>query len=165
MAKNKEIKTNAMRILERMKIPFTHYTYECEEFIDGIQVADMLGLPHEKVYKTLVTQSPSKEYFVFVIPIADELDLKKAARAVNQKSLAMIHVKDINAVTGYIRGGCTAIGMKKQYRTVIEVKAQHLPMMIVSGGRIGSQIELEPEQLRKAAQAEFAAVVTESGVG
>lgn len=81
MAKQKEIKTNAMRILDRMKIPYTHYTYECGEFIDGIQVADMLDLPHEKVYKTLVTQSPSKEYFVFVIPIEAELDLKKAARA------------------------------------------------------------------------------------
>lgn len=112
MAKNKEIKTNAMRILERMKIPYSHYTYECEEFVDGLQVADMLGLPHEKVYKTLVTQGPAKEYFVFVIPVADELDLKKAARAVGQKSLAMLHVKDINGVTGYIRGGCTAIGMK-----------------------------------------------------
>ena len=81
MAKNKEIKTNAMRILDRMKIPYSHYTYECEEFVDGLQVADMLGLPHEKVYKTLVTQGPAKEYFVFVIPVAEELDLKKAARA------------------------------------------------------------------------------------
>ena len=161
MAKSKDVKTNAMRILERMKIPYSHYTYECEEFVDGIQVADMLGLPHEKVYKTLVTQSASKEYFVFVIPIADELDLKKAARSVGQKSVAMIHVKDINAVTGYIRGGCTAIGMKKQYRTVIEAKAQELPTVIVSGGRIGSQIELEPEQLKKAAQAEFASIVAE----
>ena len=150
-----------MRILERMKIPYSHYTYECEEFVDGIQVADMLGLPHEKVYKTLVTQSASKEYFVFVIPIADELDLKIAAISVGQKSVAMIHVKDINAVTGYIRGGCTAIGMKKQYRTVIEAKAQELPTVIVSGGRIGSQIELEPEQLKKAAQAEFASIVAE----
>lgn len=158
MAKQKEIKTNAMRILDRMKIPYSHYTYECEEFVDGIQVADMLGLPHEKVYKTLVTQSASKEYFVFVIPIGAELDLKKAARAVGQKSLAMIHVKDINTVTGYIRGGCTAVGMKKQYRTVIDESAARLPSMIVSGGRIGSQIELAPEDLRKAAGAEFADV-------
>ena len=96
MAKQKEIKTTAMRILDRMKIPYTHYTYECGEFIDGIQVADMLDLPHEKVYKTLVTQSPSKEYFVFVIPIEAELDLKKAARAAGQKYRYRIHPRRLH---------------------------------------------------------------------
>lgn len=161
MAKNKEIKTNAMRILEREKIPFNHYTYECEEFVDGIQVADMLGLPHEKVYKTLVTVGNSKNYFVFVLPIEAELDLKKAARAVGEKSLSMLHVKDINSVTGYIRGGCTAVGMKKQYVTRIDASAQELPRMIVSGGRLGSQIELRPEDLCKAARAEFADVIVQ----
>ena len=155
MAKNKEIKTNAMRILDRMKIPYSHYTYACDEFVDGISVADMLSLPHEKVYKTLVAQGASKEYYVFVIPIEAELDLKKAARAVGEKSVSMIHVKEINAVTGYVRGGCTAVGMKKQYRTIIDQSAQELPSMIVSGGRIGSQIELEPEDLRRAAEASF----------
>lgn len=158
MAKSKEIKTNAMRILDRMKIDYSHYTYECGEFVDGIQVADLLHLPHEKVYKTLVAQGADREYFVFVIPIEAELDLKAAARAVGQKSVAMIHVKDINAVTGYIRGGCTAIGMKKQYRTVIDAGARNLPSMIVSGGRIGSQIELAPEDLRRAAGAEYGEV-------
>ena len=161
MAKSKEIKTNAMRILEREKIPFNHYTYECEEFVDGIQVADMLGLPHEKVYKTLVTVGNSKNYFVFVLPIEAELDLKKAARAVGEKSLSMLHVKDINSVTGYIRGGCTAVGMKKQYVTRIDASAQKLPQMIVSGGRLGSQIELKPEDLCKAARAEFADVIVQ----
>lgn len=155
MAKQKEIKTNAMRILEQKKIPFTHYTYECEEFIDGAQTADLLGLPHEKVYKTLVTVGADKNYYVFVIPIDGELDLKKAAKAVGQKSLSMIPVKEINAVTGYIRGGCTAIGMKKQYKTVIHEAAKNLETMIVSGGRIGSQIELKPEDLKSAANAEF----------
>lgn len=155
MSKSKEIKTNAMRQLDRMKIPYSHYTYECEEFVDGIQVADMLGLPHEKVYKTLVAQGASGEYFVFVIPIEAELDLKKAARCVGQKSVAMIHVKDINAVTGYVRGGCTPLGMKKQYRTVIHESACKLSSMIVSGGRIGSQIELAPPDLQKASGAEF----------
>ncbi len=106
MAKAKEIKTNAMRILETKKIPYKSYTYECDEFIDAIQIADMLGLPYEKVYKTLVTQGSSKNYYVFVIPIAEELDMKKAAKSVGEKSVAMLHVKDINAVTGYIRGGC-----------------------------------------------------------
>lgn len=123
MAKNKESKTNAMRILEKEKIPYTHYTYECDEFIDGLQIADMLSLPYEKVYKTLVTQGSSRNYFVFVIPIAQELDLKKAAKSVGEKSVAMIHVKDINAITGYIRGGCTAIGMKKRYVTRLDRKS------------------------------------------
>lgn len=159
MAKQKEIKTNAMRILEQKKIPFTHYTYECEEFIDGAQTADLLGLPHEKVYKTLVTVGADKNYYVFVIPIDGELDLKKAAKAVGQKSLSMIPVKEINAVTGYIRGGCTAIGMKKQYKTVIHEAAKNLETMIVSGGRIGSQIELKPEALKVAVNAEFSDVL------
>ena len=159
MAKQKEVKTNAMRILEAMKIPFEHYTYECVEFVDGIQVADMLSLPHEKVYKTLVTQGNSKNYYVFVIPIAEELDMKKAAKSVGEKSVEMIHVKDINAVTGYIRGGCTAIGMKKQYVTRIDEEASLLSKMIVSGGRIGSQIELAPDDLLKAAKAEYADII------
>ena len=163
MAKQKEVKTNAMRILESMKIPFSQYTYECDEFVDGLQIADTLQLPYEKVYKTLVTIGNSKNYFVFVIPIAEELDLKKAAKAVGEKSVEMIHVKDINAITGYIRGGCTAIGMKKQYVTRIDSSAQGLSTMIVSGGRIGSQIELKPEDLARAARAEFAEIIRAEG--
>ncbi len=159
MAKQKEVKTNAMRILESMKIPFEHYTYECDEFVDGIQIADKLSLPYEKVYKTLVTVGNSKNYFVFVIPIDRELDLKKAAKTVGEKSVEMIHVKDINSITGYIRGGCTSIGMKKQYVTRIDITAQEQPTIVVSGGRIGSQIELKPEDLAKAAKAEFADIL------
>ena len=159
MAKQKEVKTNAMRILESMKIPFEHYTYECDEFVDAIQIADMLKLPYEKVYKTLVTVGNSKNYFVFVIPIAEELDLKKAAKSVGEKSVEMSHVKDINSITGYIRGGCTAVGMKKQYVTRIDSSAKELSKIVVSGGRIGSQIELSPEDLAKAARAEFAEIV------
>ncbi len=156
MSKQKEGKTNAMRILESMKIPFQHYTYECEEFVDALQVADMLGLPYEKMYKTLVTKGASRDYFVFVIPIAEELDLKKAARNVGEKSVEMIHVREINTVTGYIRGGCTAIGMKKQYVTRVDQSAAALPAMIVSGGRIGSQIELAPADLLRASHGEYA---------
>ncbi len=159
MAKNKEIKTNAMRILEREKIPFKCYTYECDEFIDGIQVADQLSLPHEKVYKTLVTQGNSKDYFVFVIPIETELDLKKAARSVGERSVSMLHVKDINRVTGYIRGGCTAIGMKKQYVTRLSVSARQQETIIISGGRIGSQIELKPDDFLKACGGEMADII------
>ena len=156
MAKSKEVKTNAMRILERNKIEFSHYAYECDEFVDALQIADMLHLPYEKVYKTLVTVGSSRNYYVFVIPIAEELDLKKAARSVGEKAVSMIHVKDINGVTGYIRGGCTAIGMKKQYMTKVDESAKKLEKMIVSGGRIGSQIELAPDDLLRAAQAEYA---------
>lgn len=163
MAKNKEIKTNAMRILEKEKIPFICHTYVCDEFTDGIQIADMLSLPHEKVYKTLVTIGNSKNYFVFVIPVARELDLKKAAKAVGEKSVSMIHVKDINQVTGYIRGGCTAVGMKKQYVTRLDESARSKDKIYVSGGRIGSQIELKPDDLLKACRGEYADVVVRAG--
>ena len=159
MAKQKENKTNAMRILDTLGIPYTHYTYECTEFTDGLQIADQLHLPYKKVYKTLVTEGHSRNYFVFVIPVAEELDLKKAARSVNEKNVELIHVKDINRITGYIRGGCTAIGMKKSYVTRIECLAQEQPTIIVSGGRIGSQIELAPQELARAAQAEFADLI------
>ena len=157
-------KTNAMRILEKEKIPFTHYTYECDEFIDGCQIADKLSLPYEKVYKTLVTEGNSRNYFVFVIPVAEELDLKKAAKSVGEKSVSMVHVKDINAITGYIRGGCTAIGMKKQYVTRLDDTAREQETIIVSGGRIGSQIELKPEDLLKASRGEFADITMTSKV-
>lgn len=164
MAKNKEIKTNAMRILEKEKIPFAHYTYECDEFIDGCQIADKLSLPYDKVYKTLVTEGNSRNYFVFVIPVAEELDLKKAAKSVGEKSVSMVHVKDINAITGYIRGGCTAIGMKKQYVTRLDDTARGQETIIVSGGRIGSQIELKPEDLLRASRGEFADITMTSKV-
>ncbi len=148
-----------MRILESLQIPFQQYTYECREFTDGVQVADQLHLPHEKVYKTLVTEGNSKNYFVFVIPVAEELDLKKAAKSVGEKNVALIPVKEINRVTGYVRGGCTAIGMKKQYVTRIDVRSRQQTTIIVSGGRIGTQIELLPDDLAKAAQAEFADII------
>ena len=159
MAKQKEVKTNAMRILESLKIPFTHYTYECDEFVDGLQIADKLNLPYEKVYKTLVTEGNDKNYYVFVIPIAEELDLKAAAKSVGVKSVEMIHVKDINKITGYIRGGCTAVGMKKQYVTRIDSSAKAQPTIIVSGGRIGSQVELAPDDLCKASRGEYADII------
>lgn len=161
MAKQKEIKTNAMRILENLKIPFDTHTYECDEFIDGIQIADMLGLPYDKVFKTLVTVGASKNYFVFVIPIAEELDMKKAARSVGEKNVAMIHVKDINQVTGYIRGGCTPIGMKKQYVTRVAEEAILQEKIIISGGKLGMQIELAPDALLEATGAEYAELLAE----
>ena len=107
MSKDKEVKTNAMRILDRNKVKYKVNTYECDEFIDGIHIADMLGQPYESSFKTLVTVGKSGNYYVFAIPIAEELDMKKAAKSVGEKSVEMLHVKDINSVTGYIRGGCT----------------------------------------------------------
>ena len=158
--KQKEIKTNAMRILEKNNIDFEVRTYECDEFIDGIHVADKLGQPYEQSFKTLVLQGKSREYHVFVLPIAEELDLKKAAKVVGEKSLEMVPVKEINAVTGYIRGGCTAIGMKKQYDTVVHESAKDFEKMIVSGGRLGSQIFLPPEDLVKVTKGRFADIIT-----
>ena len=161
MAKQKEVKTNAMRILESLKIPYTHHTYECEEFVDGLQIADKLSLPYEQVYKTLVTVSNSKNYFVFVIPIAAELDLKKAAKSVGEKSVEMIHVKDINAITGYIRGGCSPVGMKKQFVTVYDESCLAQPTIMVSGGRIGTQVECAPADLIKVTRGKTAAITQE----
>ena len=159
MAKEKEIKTNAMRILDRMKIPYTHYTYECDEFIDGMQIVEKLNLKPEQVYKTLVTTGKTGNHYVFVIPIEAEIDFKKAAKVVGEKSLEMLHLKDLTKVTGYVRGGCTAIGMKKQFPTVIQEDAKELEYMHVSGGKLGMQIRLAPKDLQKVAKAEFADVI------
>lgn len=158
MAK-KEVKTNAMRILEKNKISYEMSTYECDEFTDGIHVADILGIAYETMYKTLVTIGKSKNYYVFVIPVAEEIDFKKAAKAVQEKSLEMLPLKNLTAVTGYVRGGCTAVGMKKKFRTVIQEDAENLEKIIVSGGRIGLQLTLDPEDLKKAAEAEYADVI------
>ena len=155
----KEVKTNAMRILERQKIPYTYETYECDEFTDGIETADKLGYEHQYVYKTLVTTGKSGEHYVFVIPIEEEIDSKKAAKAVGEKSLEMLHLKDLTKVTGYVRGGCTAVGMKKQFPTVIQEDAKDLPHMHVSGGKLGMQLTLAPLDLAKAANAEFADII------
>ena len=148
-----------MRNLESMKIPFTHYTYECDEFVDGLQIADKLSLPYEKVYKTLVTVGASKNYFVFVIPIAEELDLKKAAKSVGEKNVEMIHVKDITKVTGYVRGGCSPLGMKKQYKTTFHITALDIPQIIVSAGKIGYQIDLKPVDLIRITDGQCADIV------
>ena len=159
MPKEKDIKTNAMRILDRNKISYEINTYECDEFIDGITVANNLSQDPSISYKTLVTEGKSKNYFVFLIPIAEELDLKKAAAAVSEKFVEMIHVKDINKITGYIRGGCTPLGMKKLYPTVIDSSAQNFDKIIISGGRIGSQIILSPTDLAKVTNAIFSDII------
>lgn len=156
MSKKKEAKTNAMRLLDALHIPYRHYSYECREFVDARHTAEALNLAEEKMYKTLVTEGDPRQYYVFVIPIGAELSLKKAARTVGEKALSMLPVKDITAVTGYVRGGCTALGMKRKYPTVIDASAEALPEMVVSGGRLGCQIELNPVDLCRAAEGFFA---------
>lgn len=146
-----ENKTNAMRILDRAGIAYDHQSYECDEFVDGAATADHLGLPHEEVFKTLVTVAPDKQYYVFVIPIDEELDLKKCAKSVGAKSVAMIHQKELFPLTGYVRGGCTSIGMKKNFVTRLDQSAKQFDRIYVSGGRVGCQIHLAPGDLVKAA--------------
>ena len=160
--KDKDIKTNAMRFLDSKKIAYTVNTYECDDFIDGVHIAQMLGQDEKMSYKTLVTKGKSGGYFVFVLPVAKELDMKKAAKAVGEKSVEMLHVKDINAVTGYIRGGCSPLGMKKQFPTVVDSSAQAFETVIISGGRLGSQIFLSPQDLVKACGGSFGDIVFES---
>ena len=157
----KEAKTNAMRILERAKVAYTAHEYPHEEgvAVDGVTVAASIGEDPACVYKTLVTQGNSRNYFVFVIPVAAELDLKAAARSVGEKSVAMIHVADINKVTGYVRGGCSPVGMKKQYTTVFDESVLSQPKVYVSGGRIGTQVCCAPADLIKAARATTAKII------
>lgn len=142
------IKTNAMRILEKSKINYTTHTYSAEDgVIDGVSVAEKIGRSVDCVYKTLVTQGTSKNYYVFVIPVICELDLKAAAKSVGEKSVEMIKVADINKVTGYIRGGCSPVGMKKDYKTVIDRSCKNIENIIVSAGKIGFQMELPVQSL------------------
>jgi Cys-tRNA(Pro)/Cys-tRNA(Cys) deacylase len=145
---NGNAKTNAMRILDRAGVSYNTYTYEHSDgLIDGVSVASKMGQPVERVYKTLVTRGASGEHYVFIIPVAEELDLKAAAKAVKEKAVEMIKVADINRVTGYIRGGCSPLGMKKDYKTVLDCSARLHRTIMISAGKIGHQIELSPEDL------------------
>lgn len=155
----KEVKTNAMRILDKNKITYRLNLYECEKFIDGVHIADMLGQDYAMTFKTLVMMGKSRQYYVFVLPIDKEVDMKKAAKAVGEKNLEMVHVKDINQVIGYIRGGCTPIGMKKNYPTVIHESAKAFDEIIISGGRLGTQIFLAPDDLVKVTRGEYADII------
>lgn len=161
MAKEKDNKTNAMRILDKKKISYKVNTYECDEFIDGVHIADMLGQSYDSTFKTLVTEGKSKNYYVFAIPIHLELDMKKAAKSVGEKSVEMLPVKEINAVTGYIRGGCTPIGMKKLYKTVYHSTINDFDEIIVSGGKLGTQIVINPVDLIKVTNATVSDIVKE----
>ena len=143
-----EQKTNVMRVLDQKKIPYAAHAYpHGDEAVDGVTVAKLTGLEPERVFKTLVTCGASKKNYVFVIPVAEELDLKKAAKAAGEKSIAMIHVRELNGLTGYVRGGCSPIGMKKQFETFYHQSCVLQPTIAVSAGKIGAQVELAPDEL------------------
>lgn len=155
-----QVKTNAMRILDRENIKYNISTYENKDGkIDGVSVASKIGKNVEQVFKTLVLQGQSKEIYVFVIPVNEELDLKKSAKVAGEKKVEMIHVKDINKYTGYIRGGCSPIGMKKLYKTFIHNTAENLETIVVSGGKIGMQIELSPKDLTNIINGNFQDII------
>jgi len=148
VSKMANIKTNAMRILEQMKIEYNGITYNSNDGkIDGVSVSEKIGKDPKFVYKTLVVQGHSNTIYVFLLPVKEELDLKKAAKAAGEKSVEMIHVKDLLKFTGYIRGGCSPIGMKRDYKTFIDISALEIDKIIVSGGKIGVQIEMETSKL------------------
>ncbi|MEM5781040.1 MAG: Cys-tRNA(Pro) deacylase [Lawsonibacter sp.] len=163
MAKQKEEKTNVMRVLEQKEIPYVPHTYEHEEgvAVDGVSVAQSLGQDPEAVFKTLVARGASKGIYVFVIPVAESLDLKKAAKAAGEKSIEMVAVKEITPLTGYVRGGCSPVGMKKQYPTVFHETAEILDSIMVSAGKIGFQVELAPADLIGLVGARTADLTTE----
>ncbi|WP_286315281.1 Cys-tRNA(Pro) deacylase [Romboutsia ilealis] len=156
-----KVKTNAMRILDSNKIDYKILSYETKkgEHIDGVEVAHQIRKDVSEVYKTLVAQGASKSIYVYVIPVNENLDLKKAAKVANEKNVAMINVNDINKFTGYIRGGCSPIGMKKLYKTFVNESAKELSVMIVSAGKIGYQVELSPVDLQNLVKCEFRDII------
>ena len=156
MAKKKEEKTNVMRLLEQKGIAYTAHTYPEDGPVDGVSVANYLHQDVEQVFKTLVTRGASGNYYVFDIPVAENLDLKKAARAVGEKSIAMIHQKELLPLTGYVHGGCSPVGMKKPFPTFIDETALITDGFCCSAGRVGAQIETDVQQLAEYISAEFA---------
>ena len=159
MAKNKEEKTNVMRTLEQKKIPYTAFSYDPDGPIDGVSVAAETGLDAASVFKTLVTKGASGAYYVFDIPVAENLDLKKAAKAVGEKSIAMLPQKELLPLTGYVHGGCSPVGMKKQFPTVFHETVNELDLIAVSAGKIGHQVQVKPGDLLNLLRAKTADVV------
>ena len=163
MAKSKEEKTNVMRVLEQKKIAYSAHTYPHEEgvAVDGVTVAQSMGFDPAAVFKTLVARGTKGQFYVFDVPVAENLDLKKAAKAVGEKSIEMLHQKELLPLTGYVHGGCSPVGMKKLFPTVIDASAENLETMIVSAGKIGYQVELSPRDLASLVRASFADLVSE----
>ncbi len=159
MANNK---TNAVRLLDLKKVEYILYEYEAPDgFMDGVSVARATGVEPDRVYKTLVTQGASREYYVCVIPVAHELDLKKAAKHFGEKKLEMIPARDITKLTGYIKGGCSPVGMKKPFRTAIDESARSYERIVVSAGRVGLQMDLPVASLVEATSAQLVDLITE----
>ena len=162
MAKSSIEKTNVMRLLDQKKVPYTPHTYpRGDDAVDGVTVAQMTGMDPAKVFKTLVARGASKTPYVFVIPVACELDLKKAAKAVGEKSIAMLHVSELTPLTGYVRGGCSPVGMKKAFPTVFDESVNNVSTVMVSAGKIGFQIECAPADLIKLTRAATAHITTD----
>ena len=162
MAKSSIEKTNVMRLLDQKKVSYTPHTYpHGDDAVDGVTVAQMTGMDPAKVFKTLVARGASKTPYVFVIPVACELDLKKAAKAVVEKSIAMLHVSELTPLTGYVRGGCSPVGMKKAFPTVFDESVNNVPTVMVSAGKIGFQIECAPADLIKLTRAATAHITTD----
>lgn len=150
MAKEKLEKTNAMRILDQKKVAYKEHTLGITEAVSGVEAATLLGVDESLVFKTLVTVGKSLEHYVFVVPVASELDLKKAAACVNEKNVEMVKSKDLLSLTGYVHGGCSPVGMKKFFKTTFDESAQNVDRIFFSGGRIGFQIETTLSELKKA---------------
>lgn len=154
----KDDKTNAMRILDRVGAEYIAYAYDTECALSGLEIAQRLNMDETKVFKTLVTVAPSKKNYVFVIPVAKELDLKRAAASVGEKSVSMIKQAELLPLTGYVHGGCSPIGMKKLFKTVIDSSAKEKTTIIFSAGRIGRQVEMSTDELKKAIPFDFAEI-------
>ena len=152
-------KTNAVRILEQQKIAFEVINFEATEAVSGVEAAARMGIDRKNVFKTSVTVGKSGAHYVFVVPVAGELDLRKAAVAAGEKNIAMIHSKELLPLTGYIHGGCSPIGMKKAFPTFVDASAEDLEFIVFSGGRIGLQVKMPPSELIKAARAAYKELV------
>lgn len=161
MSKHKEEKTNVMRTLEQKKIAYTPHEYPADGPVDGVSVASYLNQDPEQVFKTLVTKGAGGGYYVFDIPVAENLDLKKAAKAVGEKSIAMLPQKELLPLTGYVHGGCSPVGMKKLFPTVFHETAASLPVIMVSAGKLGHQIACDPKALLALVRADTADIITE----
>ncbi len=155
----KDDKTNVMRLLDKAKISYVSHTYEPDPTMSGEEIASILGEDPEKVFKTLVTQGKSGQFYVFVVPVKAELDLKKAAKAAREKAIAMIKQKELLPLTGYVHGGCSPVGMKKLFPTYIHISCREFDHIFVSAGKVGYQIELPPEELIRIAKGTTADII------
>ncbi len=162
--KSTEFKTNVMRTLDAHHIQYRHYSYADTPALSGVDVATTLGQNPHQVFKTLVTVARSNKYYVFMIPVCNELDLKKAALAVGEKSVSMLPQRELLALTGYVHGGCSPIGMKKQFQTVADSSAQNFPTIIFSAGKIGYQVDVAPSELQRIIPLRFADICTTTGI-